>query len=148
MLKPPPNVLYCDVIANGETFKYGLAMPFLPIFYYGLPGLEADIFHSYMRCSGYPVRMLVTRTPFLPPLPDGSASVVVIALTEPPEKLAQFARELRMNSSGTVQRVFILANGTPPRVDDPGIEIIERPFRLSEVIKRIQVLNRQALAPA
>jgi DNA-binding response OmpR family regulator len=119
-------------------------MSFLPIFYYGSPGLEADIFQSYMRCSGYPVKMITERAQSLFTIPDQPSSVAVLALTNSPEELLKFARELCTRSTGSIRRIFILADGQPLTIDDPAVEVIERPFRLSEVIKRIQVLNRQA----
>ncbi len=118
-------------------------MSFLPIFYYGVPGLEADIFQSYMRCSGYPVKMMLPNGSPLAPLPDDTASVVVIALPKSSEELVRLARALRIQSKGSLKHIFILADGQPLQVDDPTVEIIERPFRLSEVIKRIQVYSRQ-----
>ncbi len=117
-------------------------MSFLPILYYGVPGLEADIFQSYMRCSGYSVKMVLPNTPSLVPLPDGPASVAVIALPRSSDDLAQLVKVLRTKGNGSLKHIFILADGEPLSVNDPSVEIIERPFRLSEVIKRIQVYNR------
>ncbi len=119
-------------------------MSFLPIFYYGTPGLEADIFQSYMRCSGYQVRLIITDTMTPVAMPSGTSSIAVIALEKRPEELVQFAHELRRRSGELVKRVFILADSFPTGLDDPAVEIIQRPFRLSEVIKRIQILTRPA----
>ncbi len=118
-------------------------MSYLPILYYGAPGLESDIFQSYMRCSGYPVQMVLADTPNLAPVSGQTSSIAVIALPKPPEELVQLASELRAHSNGLFKRIFILSEGRPMTPNDPAIEIIERPFRLSEVIKRIQILNRQ-----
>ncbi len=119
-------------------------MSFLPIFYYGTPGLEADIFQSYMRCSGYQVRLINADVSTPITMPSETSAIAVIALEKRPEELIQLARELRARGDELVKRVFILADGFSIGVDDPAVEVIQRPFRLSEVIKRIQVLSRPA----
>ena len=117
-------------------------MPFASIIYYGTPGLETDIFQSYMSCSGYPVRV-VTGFPEAPTITTLAASIAVIALEKPGEELVRLARELCARSEGCLQRIFILTDAESLPVAEPQVEIIQRPFRLSEVIKRIQFLSRQ-----
>ncbi len=81
--------------------------------------------------------------PDCPPLTTLASSVAVIALEKPAEELVRLAHELYARSDGGLKRIFILADGQPLPATEPQVEVIRRPFRLSEVIKRIQFLSRQ-----
>ena len=112
------------------------------IIFYGSPGLEADIFQSYMRCSGYPVHV-VTQWSDCPPLTTLASAFAVIALDQPAEELVRMAHELYAHSEGAFKRIFVLADGQAPPPAEPQVEMIRRPYRLTEVIRRIQFLSRQ-----
>ena len=118
-------------------------MYFSMILFYGQPGLEADIFQSYMRCSGYPVHLITGDLPPSLRMTILPASVGVIALQKPAEDLVGLAREMLSSGQGYFKRIFILADGQPVPATEPEVEVIYPPFRLSGVIKRIQALSRQ-----
>ncbi len=117
-------------------------MPFLPIVYYGKPGLEADVFQAYMASSGYPVQMMTTAGGETLSDVFDSSSITVIALDKTPQELLQLAQEIRTQRPGCLKRVFILTEGQPPEVDLPSVEFIHRPYRLSELVERIRAVSR------
>ncbi len=116
-------------------------MLFLPIVYYGKRGLEADIFTSYMRLSGYCVQVVTTENGHIPDLVSTPASIAVISLDKPSAQVLQLAEQIRAQAEGCA-KIFVLAE--PGAINPHGtpIEVIERPYHLSELIKRIQSLNR------
>ncbi len=119
-------------------------MSFSPIIYYGKPGLEADIFQSYMRCSGYPVQVVTANSFDAPTIATLVPVVAVIALEKSAEELIRLVDALHRQGEGCIKRIFILADDNAPLpLIEPGVEVIQRPYRLSEVIRRIQALNRQ-----
>jgi hypothetical protein len=133
----------CCRVPIEELFERGFKMTFSSIVYYGQPGLEADIFQSYMRCSGYPVQLVTTNSLNSSLIVPLAAPIAVIALDKPCEDLIRIVHNLRVQNEGCVKRIFILSDSQSLQVDEPGVEIITRPFRLSEVIKRIQNLKHE-----
>ncbi len=94
-----------------------------------------------MRLSGFPVEMVPVENGTIPEAINCAASVAVISLDQPLEQIISLAQSIEKQAQGCVQ-IFIL---TDPDTVVPGantVEIITRPFHLSEVIKRIQRLNR------
>lgn len=112
----------------------------MPLVYYGAPGLEADVFQAYMASSGFPVQ-LVTNGKIPGSVLDGS-SITVISLEKSPEELLQLADEIQTRSGGCVKRVLILADGQPFESEEPSVEVIHRPYRLSEIADRIRAISR------
>ncbi len=113
----------------------------LPIVYYGRRGLEADVFQSYMRLSGYPVQMVPIENGSLPEAINCASSVAVISLDRPLDQILVLAQSIEKQAQGCVQ-IFILSDPESAVPGGPGVEVIIRPFHLSEVIKRIQRLHR------
>jgi DNA-binding response OmpR family regulator len=112
-----------------------------PIIFLGKPGLEAQIFQAYMQSSGFRVQVGETLDSALAALRTTPRATTVIALDEPAAKLTEVARTLQR--AGQVHNpIFILAGEQvfDPRL--PSVYVVPRPFRLAEVIRRIQSLDR------
>ena len=117
-------------------------MSLAPLVYYGKPGLEADVFQAYMASSGFPVQIVNNAEDKLPANVFDGSSITVISLEKSPEELLRLANEIRVRSNGSVKRILILADGQPFDVEAPAVEVIYRPFRLSEVAARIRAISR------
>ncbi len=115
-------------------------MLFLPVVFYGRRGLEADVFESYMSRSGYPVQVVLVENGHLPSVANEPSSIAVIALG-PTSQGMELARQIQMETGGCA-RVFILNAPEAQRSDDPSVEIIPKPYQLSQVVKRIQRVSR------
>ena len=118
-----------------------MALP--PIIFYGTPGLEAQIFQTYMASSGYQVQLVTTRDGAFSSIDGSPSAIVVIAVDKSPQELTELAREIRARKQGTNGHVFILSGEQPFDTGLPSVDVIPRPFRLSEVIARIQTITRR-----
>jgi hypothetical protein len=117
-------------------------MPILPLVYYGKPGLEADVFQAYMASSGFPVQVVTNAEGRIPANLFNGSSITVISLDKSPEELLRLANEIQVRSNGCVKRVLILADGQPFDAEVPAVEVILRPYRLSEIADRVRALSR------
>jgi DNA-binding response OmpR family regulator len=113
-----------------------------PLIYYGKSGLEAQIFQTYMASSGYQVQTVLTRDGVLEAIGMQPNAITVIALDKSPVELTELAGELRVRAKDSSNPIFLLGGDEPfdPRMDS--VYVITRPFRLSEVITRIQSISR------
>ncbi len=116
------------------------SMLFLPVVFYGRHGLEADVLESYLRRSGYPVEMVLTENGNLPEVANTPSSIAVIALGSSTIGL-ELAQQIQLVTGGCT-KVFILAGSPDLKSNDPSVEIIQRPYHLSHVIKRIQWVSK------
>jgi hypothetical protein len=117
-------------------------MPKLLLVYYGKPGLEADVFQAYMASSGFSVQMLTNTEGRIPQSVFSNDSITVISLEKTNEELVRLANEIRAQNNGSAKRVLILADGQPFDVEAPAVEVIFRPYRLSEIADRIRAISR------
>ncbi len=115
-------------------------MLFLPVVFYGRRGLEADVFESYMRRSGYPVQIVLVENGHSPYVANEPSSIAVIALGSSGQGM-ELARQIQMETGGCA-KVFILHELESQKSDDPSVEIIPQPYQLSQVVKRIQRVSR------
>lgn len=109
------------------------------IIYYGRPGLDTQVFQSYMVSSGYQVQVVGNRDGVRSALDANRDAIVVIAVDQDPEELAAQAQRLR-SLARFDRRIFLIS---PEETADPrlsGIEIIPKPYRLSELVRRIRAL--------
>ena len=117
-------------------------MPQLPLVYYGKPGLEAEVFQAYMTSSGFTVQMVTNFQGQIPATLFNNSSITVLSLDKSNEELIRLADEIRVRSNGNVKRVLILADGQSFEAEAPAVEIIFRPYRLSEIADRIRAISR------
>jgi hypothetical protein len=114
----------------------------LPLVYYGKPGLEADVFQAYMASSGFSVQMVTNTQGRIPDIVFNNDSITVISLERSNEELVRLANQIRSQSNGFARRVLILADAQPSDVEAPAVDVIFRPYRLSEIADRIRAINR------
>ena len=114
------------------------------IIYYGKPGLEAQVFQSYMVSSGYKVQVVSTREAALAALAADPAAIAVIALDNKQQELVEQAELLRRHANHQQSHIFILSTEEILEAQPAGIDIIPRPYRLSELVRRIQALTKEA----
>jgi len=114
-----------------------------PLIYYGKFGLEAQIFQTYMASSGYQVQTVLTRDGVLDALRAQPDAITVIALDQSPTELTKLVSELRERSDNASSAIFLLGGDQSfdPHMDS--VYVITLPYRLSEVIGRIQSITRQ-----
>ncbi len=117
-------------------------MSFLPISYYGAPGLESDVFVSYMRCAGFPTQLTALQCLDSRVEPPQANGVVIISVDWPPDEINRLIGELRQKGNGSTGWIFVLTFEENFVPDCPGVQVVERPFHLSEVARRIHALNR------
>ncbi len=94
-----------------------------------------------MRLSGYQVRIVYTENGYLPEAANKASSIAVISLDKPQDQILALAKKIETQSQGCV-RIFVLADPGALNPRERSIEVIERPYHLAEVVKRIQNLNR------
>ncbi len=114
------------------------------IIYYGKPGLEAQVFQSYMASSGYKVQVVSTREGVLAALAADPAAIAVIALDDKQQELIEQAELLRRYADHRQSHIFILSTEETLEAQPAGIDVIPRPYRLSELVRRIQALTKEA----
>ncbi|MGE5140917.1 MAG: hypothetical protein ACM3JD_15735 [Rudaea sp.] len=113
----------------------------MPIVYYGRPGLESDIFVSYMRHSGYPVQVVPLENGNLPDVVNLPASVAVVSLDRTADQTLHFIREIRNQTEDCV-KIFVIADLPTVEPEVPAVEIVNRPNHLGAIVKKIQGLSR------
>jgi hypothetical protein len=114
----------------------------LSLVYLGKPGLEADVFQAYMASSGFSVQMVTNTQGQIPESVFKNDSITVISLERSNEELVRLANHIRAQSNGFLRRVLILADAQPFDLEAPAVEVIFRPYRLSEIADRIRAINR------
>ena len=117
-------------------------MPIIPLVYYGKPGLEANVFRAYMTSAGFTVQLVTNLQDQIPANLSSNSFITVISLEESSQELIRVANEIRERSNGNVKRVLILADGPPFEVEAPAVEVIFKPYRLSEIADRIRAISR------
>jgi hypothetical protein len=131
-----------DRVDLGVQLHPGFFMPTLRLVYFGKPGLEADVFQAYMASSGFPVQMVTNAQGRFPANLFNSSSITVISLEKSPEELLRLASEIRMRGNGCVKRILILADGQTFDAEAPAVEVIQRPYRLSEIADRVRAISQ------
>lgn len=117
-------------------------MPTFPLVYYGKPGLEADVFQAYMTSSGFSVQMVTGADLTIPANGFRNPFITVISLDRSPEELLRLANEIQASGNGSVKRILILTEGQPFPAESPSVEVILRPYRLSQLADRIRAISR------
>ncbi len=112
------------------------------IVYYGNSGLESQVFQSYMASSGFKVQVVTSSEAAAKVLDANPDAIAVVALDESDQRLVEEAEELQARGNRRKSRVFVLSTEesmiTPPN----GVDVIPRPYRLSELVRQIQGLTR------
>ncbi len=114
------------------------------IIYYGNSGLESQVFQSYMASSGYRVQVVNTREGAISALHADPAAIAVIALEKKQQELIEQAQALRTYTDQRRAHFFILSTEDGFEIGQPWIDVIPRPYRLSELVKRIQSLLKES----
>ncbi len=117
-------------------------MPYPLIIYYGNSGLESQIFQSYMTSSGYRVQVVNSREGAISALHADPAAIAVIALEKKQQELIEQAEALRAYADRAHAHFFILSTEEAFEPRQPQIDVIPRPYRLSELVRRIQALTK------
>ena len=113
------------------------------IIYYGKHGLEAQVFQSYMTSSGFKVQVVTTREGALSALAADPSAIAVIALEKQQRELIEQAELLRRYTDRKEGHVFVLSTEDSYDLRPAGIDVIPRPYRLSELVKRIQAITKE-----
>ncbi len=114
------------------------------IIYYGNLGLESQVFQSYMVSSGYKVQVVNSREGVISALHADPAAIAVIALEKKQQELIEQAQALRAHADQGRAHFFVLSTDDALDLRQPGIDIIPRPYRLSELVRRIQALTKES----
>ncbi len=117
-------------------------MPRPLIIYYGNTGLESQVFQSYMASSGYKVQVVTSGEAAASALDANPASIAVIALDRKQHELMEQARRLRGQVNGREGFIFILSTEDTREPAPEGVVVIPRPYRLSELVRRIQAITK------
>jgi DNA-binding response OmpR family regulator len=115
-------------------------MTLLPIIYYGRPGLETQVFQSYMVSSGYRVQVVYNRDSASCALDASPDAIVVIAVDQDPQEMIRQAEILRAHAQ-LDGHVFLISPAESLDLQLSGIDVIPRPYRLSELVRRIRALT-------
>ncbi len=114
------------------------------IIYYGNSGLESQVFQSYMASSGYKVQVVNTREGAISALHADPAAIAVIALEKKQQELIEQAQALHTYADQKRAHFFILSTEDGFELRQPWMDIIPRPYRLSELVRRIQSLLKDS----
>jgi DNA-binding response OmpR family regulator len=112
------------------------------IIYYGKPGLDTQVFQSYMVSSGYQVQVVNNRESARTALKADPCAIVVIATDQDPQEIIQQAEGLRAYAK-LDDHIFIISPFESLDLHMSGVNVIPRPYRLSELVRRIQALAPQ-----
>ncbi len=112
------------------------------IIYYGKSGLESQVFQSYMASSGYKVQVVTTAEAAIAALDANPSAIAVVALDKRQQELIEQAQRLRARVDRQRGHVFILSTEDMSEMPPAGIDVIPRPYRLSELVRRIQALSK------
>ncbi len=117
-------------------------MPYPLIIYFGRPGLESQVFQSYMVSSGYQVQVVTSREGAVSALSADPTAIAVIALEKKQQELIEQAEALRRYADHKRSHIFVLSTEQELNARPSGIDIIPRPYRLSELVRRIQAITK------
>lgn len=117
-------------------------MPHLPLVYIGKPGIEADVFRTYMVSSGFTVQIVTDTQGQLPESLFDEDAITVISLRNSSEELARFEDEIRSHNGRAANRILILADRQSLGAKATALQVIFRPYRLSEIAARIRAISR------
>lgn len=109
------------------------------IVYFGKPGLDTQVFQSYMVSSGYKVQVACDRDCTSSALDANPDAIVVIAVDQEPQALIHHAEALRSHVSLN-SHILVISPAEPSDLQLNGFEVIQQPYRLSELVKRIRAL--------
>lgn len=112
------------------------------IIYYGKPGLESQVFQSYMVSSGYQVQVVGSRDGAASALDANPESIAVVAVDQQPQGLIRQAEILREHA-GPGGYIFVISSEESIDLDLSGIQVVPRPYRLSELVRRIRALTQE-----
>ena len=99
---------------------------------------------SYLASSGYNVKVETTRDGVLAALDADPSAITVIALDADQQELLDQAVGLRRTIDHQPAHIFILSTEETGEAQPAGIDVIPRPYRLSELVRRIQALAKEA----
>jgi DNA-binding response OmpR family regulator len=113
------------------------------IIYYGKPGLETEVFQSYMMSSGYRVQIVGDCDSATSALHANPEAIVVLAADQEPEEAIHHAELLHahLEING---RIFVISSAQSLDPQLSGVDVIPQPYRLSELVKRIRALSPAA----
>jgi hypothetical protein len=113
------------------------------IIYYGQPGLETEVFRSYMASLGYRVQVVYTCAKAASVLDETPGAIVVIAADQEPEEAVHHAEALyaHLQIDG---RIFVISSAQPLDLRLSGIDFVPQPYRLSELVRRIRSITPDA----
>jgi DNA-binding response OmpR family regulator len=109
------------------------------IIYFGKPGLESQVFQSYMVSSGYQVQVVGSCDGATSALDANPDAIAVIAVDQDPQGLIHQAEILRAHA-GPSSHIFIISPDEALDLHLSGVQVIPRPYRLSELVRRIRAL--------
>lgn len=109
------------------------------IIYYGKPGLDTQVFQSYMASSGYQVQVVNDREGVQSALDANRDAIFVIAADQDPHD--KFHAELLRAEAAYGHRIFVISQEETPDLQLNGIAVIPKPYRLSELVRRIRALS-------
>jgi DNA-binding response OmpR family regulator len=113
------------------------------IIYFGKPGLETEVFHSYMASLGYRVQVVSTCASATSALDATPGAIVVIAADQEPEEAVHHAESLHAHLK-IDGRIFVISSAQSLDLRLSGVDFIPQPYRLSELVKRIRALTPDA----
>jgi DNA-binding response OmpR family regulator len=113
------------------------------IIYFGMPGLETEVFQSYMASLGYKVQVVSTCASAASALDAAPDAIVVIAADQEPEEAIQSAESLQAHLK-VDGRIFVISPAQALDLHLSRVDIVPQPYRLSELVKRIRALTPHA----
>jgi DNA-binding response OmpR family regulator len=116
-------------------------MAFTKIVFLGTAGLEADIFSSYMSSAGYLVQVISATDGAVSAVQKDPSAIVVISVDQTGDELLRLVRAARAGTGNKRNPIFVLTNEKGFDAGLPSVYVVTRPFRLSELVKRIQNLR-------
>ncbi len=120
-----------------------LMVALLPlIIYFGKTGLESQVFQSYMASSGYKVQVVTNGEAATSAIDANPAAIAVVALDRKQNDLLDQARRLRRHADQNRSHIFVLSTEDTREAPQAGIDVIPRPYRLSELVRRIQAITK------
>ncbi len=111
---------------------------------YGKPGLDTDILKSYLIASGYHVKFVTTWERALETIIAHPSAITVIAVHKEPRELMQLAHEIRAGTHDDTSHIMIMNGEKPFKPDLPRVEVIIRPYYLSDAVHRIEAITKDS----
>ncbi len=113
------------------------------VVFYGRAGLESAVFEQFMLHSGFSVHLAQNRHEAFREVETHPSAITVIAVDKPRDELTDIAHTIHLRAGNPQSPIFILDEEEGFELDEPGVQVVTRPQRLSNLVSEIRKFARE-----